>query len=85
MAKTYYRCVDEFDFIETHKGDLRSFTTKGTVMALNPANGAVDVSQTPILTWQPGFGASYDVYFGADALRFKRGSQISTYTFYLHF
>jgi hypothetical protein len=67
MAKTYYWRVDEFDVLETHKGDVWSFTTEGAVEALNPVNGAVDVSQTPVLTWAPGFGASHEVYFGADA------------------
>jgi hypothetical protein len=67
MAKTYYWRVDEFDVVETHKGNVWSFTTEGAVAALNPANGAVDVTQTPILTWTPGFGASHEVYFGADA------------------
>jgi hypothetical protein len=67
MAKSYYWRVDEFDAIDTHKGDVWSFTTEGAVQALNPANGAVDVSQTPVLTWAPGFGASHEVYFGADA------------------
>ncbi|MBW7988614.1 MAG: LamG domain-containing protein [Planctomycetes bacterium] len=67
MAKTYYWRVDEFDVLETHKGNIWSFTTEGAVAALNPANGAVDVTQTPILTWTPGFGASHEVYFGADA------------------
>jgi hypothetical protein len=67
MAKTYYWRVDEFDVLATHKGDVWSFTTEGAVMALDPANGDVDVSQTPTLTWAPGLGASYEVYFGADA------------------
>ncbi|MCP4256346.1 MAG: hypothetical protein GY774_02330, partial [Planctomycetes bacterium] len=67
MAKTYYWRVDEFDVVETHKGNVWSFTTEGAVAALNPANGAVDVTQTPVLTWAPGFGASHEVYFGADA------------------
>ncbi|MBW7990689.1 MAG: LamG domain-containing protein [Planctomycetes bacterium] len=66
QAKTYYWRVDEFDVIETHKGDVWSFTTEGAVAALDPANGAVDVTQTPVLTWAPGLGASYEVYFGAD-------------------
>ena len=66
MAKTYYWRVDEFDVVETHKGDVWSFTTEGAVTPLNPANGAVDVTQTPVLTWAPGFGASHEVYFGAD-------------------
>ncbi|MBL7145184.1 MAG: hypothetical protein ISS76_13195 [Phycisphaerae bacterium] len=67
MAKTYYWRVDEFDVIETYKGDVWSFTTEGAVVALNPANGAVDVTQTPVLTWAPGLGASHDIYFGTDA------------------
>ena len=66
MAKTYYWRVDEFDIAETHKGDVWSFTTEGAVAALDPVNGAVDVTQTPILTWLPGFGASHEVYFGTD-------------------
>jgi hypothetical protein len=67
MAKTYYWRVDEFDVVETHKGDVWSFTTEGAVAALDPANGAVDVTQTPVLTWSPGLGASHEIYFGADA------------------
>ena len=67
MAKTYYWRVDEFDVVETHKGDVWSFTTEGAVTALNPVNGAVNVTQTPALTWAPGLGASHEVYFGADA------------------
>ena len=67
MAKTYYWRVDEFDVVETHKGDIWSFTTEGAVGSPEPANGAVDVTQTPILTWSPGFGASHEIYFGTDA------------------
>jgi hypothetical protein len=67
MAKTYYWRVDEFDIAETHKGDIWSFTTQGAVGSPNPANGAVDVTQTPVLTWTPGFGASHEIFFGTDA------------------
>jgi len=68
MAKTYYWRVDEFDIVETHKGDVWSFITEGSVANPVPAKGAVDVSQTATLTWTPGiFGASYDIYFGTDA------------------
>jgi len=66
MARTYYWRVDEFDAIETQKGDIWSFTTEGGVGSPNPAKGAVDVTQTPVLTWTPGLGASHDVYFGTD-------------------
>ncbi len=67
MAKTYYWRVDEFDILETHKGNVWSFTTEGAVGNSNPANIAVDVTQSPILTWTPGiFGASHEIYFGSD-------------------
>ncbi len=49
------------------KGDVWSFTTEGAVTSLEPANGAVDVTQTPVLTWTPGvYAASHQVYFGND-------------------
>jgi len=67
LAKTYYWRVDEFDIIETHKGDVWSFTTEGAVGNPNPANGAVDVNRTQIITWSPSvFADSHEVYFGAD-------------------
>jgi len=67
LAKTYYWRVDEFDAIETYKGHVWSFTTQGAVGSPNPANGAVDVKQTQILTWSPSvYAASHEVYFGAD-------------------
>jgi hypothetical protein len=66
QAKTYYWRVDEFDIIETHKGNIWSFTTEGAVVALDPANGAVDITQTPVLTWAPGLGATHEIYFGND-------------------
>jgi len=67
LAKTYYWRVDEFDIIDTFKGDVWSFTTQGAVGEPNPANGAVDVKQTQIITWSPSvFAASHEVYFGTD-------------------
>ena len=68
LAKTYYWRVDEFDGVETHKGDVWSFTTEGAVSGPNPANGAVGVKSTVILRWEAGaVAASHEVYFGADA------------------
>jgi hypothetical protein len=68
MAKTYYWRVDEFDAIETHTGDVWSFLTEGAVGTPEPAKGAVDVTQTPVLTWVPGvFADTHEVYFGTDA------------------
>jgi hypothetical protein len=67
LAKTYYWRVDEFDIVETHKGDVWSFTTVGAVGSPNPSNGAVDVKQTHIITWSPSvFAASHELYFGTD-------------------
>ena len=67
MAKTYYWRVDEFDAIDTYKGDVWSFTTEGAVGNPDPPNGAVDVKQTTILTWSHGvFADSHQVYFGTD-------------------
>jgi hypothetical protein len=78
MAKTYYWRVDEFDIVETHKGDVWSFITEGAVANPEPANGAVDVSQTSILTWTPGvFGASHEVYFGTDSQAVKNADTSS--------
>ncbi|MFB0554050.1 MAG: LamG domain-containing protein, partial [Phycisphaerae bacterium] len=67
LAKTYYWRVDEFDAIETYKGHVWSFTTQGAVGSPNPANGAVDVKQTQIITWSPSvYAASHQLYFGTD-------------------
>ena len=67
LAQTYYWRVDEFDAIETHKGDVWSFTTQGAVGSPNPSNGAVDVKQTQSITFSPSvFAASHEIYFGTD-------------------
>ncbi|HCO92690.1 MAG TPA: hypothetical protein DIU00_01860, partial [Phycisphaerales bacterium] len=68
LAKTYYWRVDEFDGIETHKGEVWSFTTLGAVSGPNPADGAVDVKPSVVLSWVAGAVAgSHEVYFGTDA------------------
>jgi hypothetical protein len=68
LAKTYYWRVDEFDGIATYKGHVWSFTTQGAVGSPEPSNDAVNVKQTPILSWTAGvFAASHQVYFGSDA------------------
>jgi hypothetical protein len=68
MAKTYYWRVDEFNPPFTHTGNVWSFTTVGAAVALDPVNGAMDVTQLPTLTWAPGvFADTHEVYFGADA------------------
>jgi hypothetical protein len=67
MAQTYYWRVDEFDVIDTYKGHVWSFTTEGAVGNPEPSNGAVNVKQTPVLTWSPSvFATSHELYFGTD-------------------
>jgi len=67
LEKVYCWRVDEFDAVETYKGDVWGFTTPGAVGSLNPSNGAVDVKQTQILNWLPGdHAASHQVYVGTD-------------------
>jgi hypothetical protein len=67
LEKVYYWRVDEFDAVETYKGDVWGFTTPGAVGTLSPSNGAVDVKQIQILTWSPGdHAASHEVYLGTD-------------------
>ncbi len=82
-AKTYYWRVDEFDVVETHKGDVWCFTTEGAVSSPNPVKGAVDVTQTPVLTWTTGFGASHEIYFGTDAssLELKASGNLGSESF----
>jgi len=67
LEKVYYWRVDEFDAIETHKGDIWSFTTPGAVGNPNPAFGATDVGLNARLSWMPAdSAASHQLYFGTD-------------------
>jgi len=78
MAKTYYWRVDEFDGADTHKGRVWSFTTIGAVSGPNPADGAIDVKPSVILTWDAGSVAtSHEVYFGMDADAVKNATTAS--------
>jgi hypothetical protein len=78
LAKTYYWRVDEFDGVETHKGEVWSFTTKGSVSGPNPANGAVSVNPAVTLSWDAGgIAASHEVYFGMDADAVKNATTAS--------
>ncbi|MHC4437731.1 MAG: hypothetical protein ACYS3S_10255, partial [Planctomycetota bacterium] len=40
LARTYYWRVDEFDNVDTHKGDVWSFTTEGAAAGPKPEDGA---------------------------------------------
>jgi len=78
LAKTYYWRVDEFDSTETHKGEVWSFTTLGAVSGPNPADGAVDVKPSVVLSWDAGaVAASHEVYFGTDADAVKNATKTS--------
>jgi hypothetical protein len=78
MAKTYYWRVDEFDIVETHKGDVWNFTTEGAVGSPEPSNGALDVPQTTTLSWTAGVLAdTHEIYFGTDAEALKNADTSS--------
>jgi hypothetical protein len=78
LAKTYYWRVDEFDGATTHKGEVWSFTTLGAVTGPKPADGAVGVKPSVVLTWDAGaVAASHEVYFGADAAAVKNATKAS--------
>jgi len=65
--KVYYWRVDEFDGLETHKGDVWAFTTPGAVGNPQPPNGATDVAMATTLSWTPADNAaSHELYFGTD-------------------
>ena len=76
--KVYYWRVDESDGIATYKGDIWAFTTPGAAGAPQPANKAVDVEHTQILTWTPADNAdSHQVYFGVDKETVKNATTSS--------
>ena len=67
VEKVYYWRVDEFDAVETHKGDVWTFTTPGAVGNPHPANGEIDVGMASILRWTAADNAaSHQVYLGLD-------------------
>ena len=78
LAKTYYWRIDETDGFETYKGDVWSFTTEGAVSGPNPADGAVEIKPSVVLTWVAGAVAdSHEVYFGSDADAVKNATSAS--------
>jgi hypothetical protein len=67
LEKVYYWRVDQFDGLETYKGDVWTFTTPGAVGNPQPATGATNVPMAPILSWTSADNAtSHQVYFGVD-------------------
>jgi hypothetical protein len=78
LATTYYWRVDESDGSSTYKGQVWSFTTAGAVSGPNPADGAVDVKPSVVLTWVAGAVAdSHEVYFGTDPNAVKNATKAS--------
>jgi hypothetical protein len=76
--KVLYWRVDEFDGVETHKGQVWSFTTPGAVGNPQPANGAVDVPMTVTLSWTAADTASsHELYFGTDAEAVRNATKAS--------
>jgi len=67
LEKVYYWRVDEFDAVNTNKGDVWTFTTPGAVGNPQPANGSEDVGMNAVLSWTPAnSAASHQLYFGTD-------------------
>ena len=67
LEKVYYWRVDEFDAVETHKGNVWSFTTPGAVGNPQPSFGATDVGMNAILSWTAAdSAASHELFFGTD-------------------
>ena len=65
--KVYYWRIDEFDAVETHIGDIWTFTTPGAVGNPQPAYDATDMQLNAILSWTPSdSAASHELYFGTD-------------------
>jgi hypothetical protein len=78
LEKVYYWRVDEFDAIDTYKGDVWSFTTPGAAGNPQPANGAVDVQMNATLSWTPADkAASHELYFGTDGDAVKNATSAS--------
>jgi hypothetical protein len=67
LEKVYYWRVDEFDAVDTYKGDIWSFSTPGAVGSPQPVLNATDVAMNAALSWTPAdSAASHQLYFGTD-------------------
>jgi len=76
--KVYYWRVDEFDGIQTYKGDVWGFTTPGAAASLQPANDAAGVPMSATIAWTPADNAiSHDLYFGDDKDAVKNATTAS--------
>ena len=68
LDTTYYWRIDEVNDVTTWKGLVWNFTVApGIAVNPSPADGAADVSLTPLLSWAPGIEAvSHELYFSTD-------------------
>jgi len=67
LEKVYYWRVDEFDAVDTYKGDVWSFSTLGAVGSPQPVLNATDVAMNATLSWTPAdSAASHQIFFGTD-------------------
>ena len=76
-GETYYWRVDEIDAAgAVQTGDVWSFVAQAlTAYHPNPADGAVDASPSPILTWLPGQAAiKHHLYFGDSSSAVTQGT-----------
>jgi hypothetical protein len=81
--KKYYWSIEEINGFGTTQGPVWSFTTEPPAPEPaaypSPANGAIDVSSAPTLTWNAGAGAtSHEVYFGTSSAPASQGIQTGT-------
>lgn len=60
LEKVYYWRVDEFDGLETHRGEVWSFATSGAIGNPQPANGVAEVPLVGTLS----HGGQYSIYNG---------------------
>ncbi len=76
--KIYYWRVDEFDGVDTYKGDVWGFSTPGAVESPQPTNDATGEPKNVLLIWTPAANAiSHDVYFGTDKDAVKNATTAS--------
>jgi len=81
LGATYYWRVDEFDGVDTHKGDVWSFTVRPPDETTgahdpDPLDGATEVNPNVTLRWSAGFGAElHHVYFGGNSAIVETGSR----------
>jgi len=76
--KVLFWRIDEFDGLNTYKGDVWAFTTPGAVGNPSPAGGEADVQKVATLGWTAADNAtSHELYFGADVEAVRNATKAS--------